>query len=227
MINLNSTKKKMILLASATIAIVFISCALIYEINSRHFNTSNEYLKQGHSLSEKKRFDENMEYANKYNARIKNMDKLGTPAKGSAAPDIQKVSEAEKSNSAVSLYFLFDKKLLNTDQYINAEDKLNAGIKEIADIENSRDLNEYFNTNKDNLKNVYGILNYNELASLKSKFQKLNSSTLSVAVDQNFTKTEDGKISLNVIFKGSKNTVSQTVIVSYVSDIEMNVLWEI
>jgi hypothetical protein len=223
----DSTKKKMILLASATIAIVFISCALIYEINSRHFNTSNEYLKQGHSLSEKKRFDENMEYANKYNTRIKNMDELSTPAEGSVAPDAQKVSGSEKSNSTVSLYFLFNKKVLNTDQYINAEDKLNAGIKEIANIENSRDLNEYFNTNKDNLKNVYGISNYNELASLKSKFQKLNSSTLSVAVDQNFTKTEDGKISLNVIFKGSKNTVSQTVILSYVSDIEMNVLWKI
>ncbi|MCC9296019.1 hypothetical protein LN736_14245 [Clostridium sp. WLY-B-L2] len=223
---MDSTKKKMILLASATIAIVFISCALIYEINSRHFNTSNEYLKQGHSLSEKKRFDENMEYADKYNTRIKNMDELATPAEGSSVPDVSKVSGAEKSNSTVSLYFLFSKKLLNTDQYINAEDKLNAGIKEIANIENSRDLNEYFNTNKDNLKNVYGISNYNELASLKSKFQKLNGSTVSITVDQNFTKTEDGKISFNVIFRGSGNAVNQNVMLSYASDVEMNVLWE-
>lgn len=224
---MDSTKKKMILLASATIAIVFISCALIYEINSRHFNTSNEYLKQGHSLSEKKRFDENMEYANKYNARIKNMDKLGTPSKGSAAPDIQKVSETEKSNSTVSLYFLFNKKLLNTDQYINAEDKLNGGIKEIANIEDSRNLNEYFNANKDNLKNIYGISNYNELASLKDKFQKLDGSRVSVTVDQNFTKTEDGKISFNVILKGSGNAVSQNVMLSYANDVEMDVSWKL
>jgi hypothetical protein len=224
----DSTKKKMILLASATIAIVFISCALIYEINSRHFNTSNEYLKQGHSLSEKKRFDENMEYANKYNARIKNMDKLGTPSKkGSAAPDIQKVSEAKKSNSTVSLYFLFNKKLLNTDQYINAEDKLNGGIKEIANIEDSRNLNEYFNANKDNLKNIYGISNYNELASLKDKFQKLDGSRVSVTVDQNFTKTEDGKISFNVILKGSGNAVSQNVMLSYANDVEIDVSWKL
>ncbi|KAA8674431.1 hypothetical protein [Clostridium sp. HV4-5-A1G] len=224
---MDSTKKKMILLASATIAIVFISCALIYEINSRHFNTSNEYLKQGHSLSEKKRFDENMEYANKYNARIKNMDKLDIPSKGSAAPDIQKVSEAEKSNSTVSLYFLFNKKLLNTDQYINAEDKLNAGIKEIADIENSRNLNEYFNANKDNLKNAYGISSYNELACLKSKFQKLDGSRVSVIVDQNFTKTEDGRISFNVILKGSGNAVSQNVMLRYASDVEMDISWKL
>lgn len=224
---MDSTKKKMILLASATIAIVFISCALIYEINLRHFNTSNEYLKQGHSLSEKKRFDENMEYANKYNARIKNMDRLGTPSKGSAAPDIQKVSETKKSNSTVSLYFLFNKKLLNTDQYINSEDKLNAGIKEIANIKDSRNLNEYFNANKDNLKNIYGISNYNELASLKDKFQKLDGSKVSVTVDQNFTKTEDGKISFNVILKGSGNAVSQNVMLSYANDVEMDVSWKL
>lgn len=224
------TRRKVILISSAVIAVIFISCALIYKVNSGKFNTPGkyEYLKQGHSLSEKKRFDENMGYAKKYNARIKNIDNLSTPAKGSIAPDVQKVSEAEKSNPAVSLYFLFSKKVLNTDQYIDTETKLNNGIKGLSDIENSEDLNEYFNEKKDTLKKTYGISNYNQLENLKSRFVKLNGSTVNVTVDKNSAKTDNSKVSFTISLSNNKNcSVNQTIILSYSSDIEMNVSWQI
>lgn len=223
---MDSTKKKILLISTAAVSIVFISAAIFYKTASSHFDSSDKYnyLKQGHSISEKKRFDESMDYAKKYNARIKAMDNLSTPGKGSKVPDTSEVAKAEKSNSDISLYFLFSSGVLNTDQYIDAENKLNSGIRNLSTIEGNQNISEYFNENKDSLKKIYGINTSGDLQKIKSKYSKLGNS-INVTVDNNFSKTDDGKISFNISF--NNGSTKQTIVLSYESDIAMTVNWSL
>lgn len=223
---MNSTKKRILLISTTAICILFITMALFYKSSSGHFDSSDkyDYLKQGHSISEKKRFDENKEYADKYNKRISNMDKLSKPGKGSKIPDISEVSEAEASGSDLSLYFLFSGGVLNTDQYIDAEDKLKEGIKNLSIIENTKDLASYFVENKDAIEKIYGIDNAADLEKLKTKYSKIGTS-VEITTDNTFSKSSDGKILFEIEISNSGISFNQKVILSYANDISMDIKW--
>lgn len=222
---MDSTKKRILLISTTAVCILFISTALFYKSASGHYSSDKyDYLKQGYSISEKKRFDENKEYADRYNKRISNMDKLSTPSKGSKAPDTSEVSKAETSNSDLSLYFMFSGGVLNTDQYIDSEDKVKAGLKNLSVIENTKNLASYFVENKDTLKKLYGIESATSLEKLKEKYLKIGSS-VQVTTDNTFSKSSDGKILFDIKISSSGTSINQKITLSYANDISMNVKW--
>lgn len=228
---MNLTKKKVILISSSVAAIVCISGALMFSLtaNLPGKNTkSDEYLTTGHSLSQKKRFSENMEYAEKYNKRIEEMDKLGTPTKSSTIPDPDQIKNAENSNQNISLYFLFDNKSLNTDQYIDAENKVNTAVNNLKDIVNCADLNKYFYLHKDVIKDLYNITNYNDFSNLKNKYSQLNFNlNLKGTANTDSFKLVSGKILFSITLKDSAGkSITQNIVLNYASDISMFVSWK-
>lgn len=227
-------KKKVLIISCMSAAIVAVSGFLIYKAISGHWMPSgkSEYLQEANSLSKKKNLEQSAKYADNYNKRVKNLDDLRTPKKGSVAPDPSKVAKSESNNTdTIQLYTLFQNKLLNTDQYISAKKKLSLGIQLISKIssisDSNNDLNNYFEQNKDNIKTLYGITSYSDFDKLKNKFNSLTSNC-KANLDTSSIQSDQNSIYFYIAITDANNHMkTEYITLTYVNDVEMSVSWKI